>query len=94
MTGFLNAILNAEKPRDGQDGLNKENEGLNYYYRRKRCPGSVNNIPYQTKSDYCANTKIRATRNSPSLINGPTQLSGAGQSGIGSKKLVVYLIIF
>ena len=37
----------------------------------KWCPGSVNIIPYQTKSDYCANTKIRATRNSPSLINGP-----------------------
>ena len=56
------AILKADKPRDGQDNFNKENEGLKLLKEiitkdkgkvvyitigAKWCPGSLNNIPYQ-----------------------------------------------
>ncbi len=56
------AILNADKPQDGQGGFIKENEGLKLLKEiiakekekvvyitvgAKWCPGSVNNIPYQ-----------------------------------------------
>ncbi len=56
------AILNADKPRDGQDNFIKENEGLKLLREiitnekekvvyitigAKWCPGSLSNIPYQ-----------------------------------------------